>query len=278
MASAPRSDEEAAQAIEHAITRLVDGTLSGADREALEAWAEANPEVSRQVVAQREVARELASGGPEAPDRLLDAVEERVRVRRGPRRRGAAAARGGRAGALFGWRSAAVFGALAAAALVIVLAVGAFNSGTNPSITAAAKLADVPAKQPAPAVRDAHYLDLSYGGVTFPNYARLDAVATGKLTNKIGGRPAVTVYYHLRDGSRLSYTVFSGSPVPVPANARQVLIGPDSNAQYVPLHVYRTANGLTVVTLVRNGSTCVLAARTGEDVVIGLAAEPITSA
>jgi hypothetical protein len=43
----------------------------------------------------------------------------------------------------------------------------------------------------------------------------------------------------------------------------------------VPLNVYRTRDGLSVVTLVRHGSTCVLAARTGPDIVLGLAAEPV---
>ncbi len=74
MAFTPRSDEEAAQAI----TRLVDGTLSDAERDAVEAWAKANPEVHRQIVAERHVARELATGGPTAPDRLLDAVQRRA--------------------------------------------------------------------------------------------------------------------------------------------------------------------------------------------------------
>ena len=41
------------------------------------------------------------------------------------------------------------------------------------------------------------------------------------------------------------------------------------------LHVYRLRDGLSVVTLVRHGRTCVLAARTPEDVVLGLAAEPV---
>ena len=88
-------------------------------------------------------------------------------------------------------------------------------------------------------------------------------------TDRIGGRPALTVFYRLRDGTRLSYTVFSGRPVPRPAFARSVVY------QGVPLHVFRTRNGLSVVTLVRFGRTCVLAARTPPSVVLGLAAAPV---
>jgi hypothetical protein len=246
MTFSPSSDDEAAQAI----ARLADGTPD---------------------------ARERAYAGPPVPPHLLDAVDEHGAARRRSRvHPGGRGGGGGHGGWLTGWRAAAALGAALAVALVIVLASGGLSSGSTPSITAAAKLAYMPATQPAPAVRDADYLDASYGGVTFPNYARLHAVATGKLTDTIGGRPAVTVFYRLRDGARLSYTVFSGPPVPLPKAARPVLYGGD--VQAVPLEGYRTADGLSVVTLVRYGRTCVLAARTAQDVVLGLAAEPVAAA
>lgn len=257
MAFKPRSDEEAAQAI----TRLVDGTLSDAERDAVETWADASPDVSRQVLTQRQVARELATGGPAAPDRLLGAVQ-RSQSRRD---RGS----GGRSPWAAGWRPAAALGALAVLAVAVVVALGAGSSSASPSITAAAQLAFVPATDPAPTVSNASYLDVSYHGVTFPNYARLRAVATGQLVNRVGGRPALTVFYRLRNGARLSYTVFSGKPVALPAAARLVRF------EGVPLRVYRTSGGLSVVTLVRHGRTCVLAASTPRTVVLGLAAEPV---
>jgi hypothetical protein len=215
------------------------------------------------------------AGGPPVPPHLLDEGDERERAAEGARV-DAGAERRGRARALRGWRAAAVAGAAAAVALAIVLVVVVLDSGSTPSITAAAKLAYVPATQPAPAVRDANSLAASYSGVTFPNYAQNHAVATGKLANAIEGRPAVTVFYRLRDGARLSYTVFSGPPVPLPRAARHVEFGGDVGT--VPLDVYRTARGLVVVTLVRNGRTCVLAARTDEDVMLGLAAAPVFAA
>jgi anti-sigma factor RsiW len=276
MALTPRSEDEAARAI----TRLVDGTLSDAEREAVEAWAAASPEISRQVLAQRRMARELAIGGPLAPDRLLDAV------RRSSRPSGSRASPPGSRMAAHspsrldrvtrgasrwstGWRPAAALGALAALAVVIVIAAGRGGSSTSPSITAAARLAFAQATESAPTVSNASYLDVSYHGLTFPNYAHLDAVATGQLVNRIGGRPALTVFYRLRNGARLSYTVFSGKPVELPAAAHVV------RYDGVPLRVYRTSDGLSVVTLVRHGRTCVLAAATPRTVVLALAAEPV---
>lgn len=260
----PSSDEQAAQAI----TRLVDGTLSDGERAAVEAWAAADPEVTRQVAAQRRVVQLLEAAAPALPPDLQGSVEQRLQSRRRSSPRPGAGRSGPARRARPSWLSLAPVGALAAAAavLVIVLAGGA---GQAPSIDAAAKLAFVPATRPAPAVASAKYLDVSYHGVTFPNYATLHATPTGQLTNTIGGRAALTVFYRLSNGARLSYTVFSGRPVPLPAAARLV------RYQGVQLRVYRMRDGISVVTLVRHGRTCVLAARTAKDVVLGLAAEPV---
>jgi hypothetical protein len=150
-----------------------------------------------------------------------------------------------------------------------VLVITISGSTASPSITGAARLAFVPATGPAPSATNPTYLNASYGGVTFPNYTKLGAVPTGKLVGRIGGRPALTVFYRLASGARLSYTVFSGHPVRLPPAARLV------RYEGVPLRTYRTADGLSVVTLVRYGRTCVLAARTPQTVVLGLAAEPV---
>jgi anti-sigma factor RsiW len=273
MAFTPRSDEQAAQAI----TRLVDGTLSGAEREEVEAWADSSPEIARQLAAERQISRALATAGPAPPERLVDAVEERFRatgrspVPRGPRESRPPTALGSRRRPpLTGrWRPALALGTAVAVVLAVVLAVTIGGSTSSPSITAAARLADVPATGPPPSATSPRYLDASYGGVTFPNYARLRAAPTGKLVGRIGGRPALTVFYRLPNGARLSYTVFSGRPVRLPSSARLV------HYEGVPLYTYRTADGLSVVTLVRNGRTCVLAARTPQTVVLGLAAEPV---
>jgi hypothetical protein len=93
--------------------------------------------------------------------------------------------------------------------------------------------------------------------------------ADGARLDRIGGRPALTVFYRLRDGARLSYTVFSGSPVSRPTAAKAVVF------EGVPLHSFSTPSGLQVVTLVRFGRTCVLAARTSRDTLLALAAAPV---
>lgn len=233
------------------ITRMVD---AGAADDALD-----DREVRRQVESQRRVAQGLRTGGPALPDHLQASVRSRVEAAYG------STSRGHRRFAA--WRPALAVAAAAACALVVLLVVG--TGARAPSIPAAARLADAPSTAPAPSVSSARYLDVSYGGVTYPNYARFAVLPTGQRTDRIGGRPALTVFYRLRDGTRLSYTVFSGRPVRRPAAARAVVY------EGVPLHVFRTRNGLSVVTLVRFGRTCVLAARTPPSVVLGLAAAPV---
>jgi hypothetical protein len=260
MRSRPSSEEEQARAV----TRLVDATPDAADPD-LSAWAE-RPEIQRQVVAERRVARELRAGGPPVPDRLVANVEAKVRAAYGPRTDGPKAT--GRASGRI-WRPAAAAVALAAVCVVaIVIAVGT-GGGGGPSITSAAQLAFAPSTGPAPAAASAHLLDTSYKGVTYPNYAKFSVPPTGRRFDRIGGRPALTVFYRLPDGTRLSYTVFAGEPIPLPANAQSVVY------EGVPLHVYSTPSGLSVVTLVRYGRTCVLAAHTSHDAVLSLAAAPV---
>jgi hypothetical protein len=256
----PNSDEDEAQAI----TRLVDGSAGDAERESLEQWASERPDVQRRIAQQRRVVSDLGTGGPDVPGPLVERVLARVDESygggsvRGPARRGRPMA---------GWRVAIPVAAVAALALVLVV-VFAGGGSSGPSVNSAAQLAYEPATSPAPAAQSARLLDVSYGGVTFPNYEReFRAVPTGQLRNRIGGRPALTVFYRLSNGARLSYTVFSGKPVPPPASRVVPYDG-------VALRVYKTGK-LAVVTLVRHGRTCVLAAPTGQDIVLGLAQAPL---
>jgi hypothetical protein len=158
--------------------------------------------------------------------------------------------------------------AVALAAVALALVIG-LRSGPGPTITGAARLAYAPAISPPPRAQSATLLDVSYGGVTYPNYERqFDAIPTGQRIDRLGGRAALTVFYRLADGARLSYTVFSGEPVPLPRAARSVVY------DGVSLRVFPAAK-LAVVTLVRFGRTCVLAAPTTPDLVLALAAAPI---
>jgi hypothetical protein len=242
-----------------AITRLVDD--AAVDTDASEAWAD-RPELRREVDAQRRVVRALRTGGPAVPDHLVQTLGAKVHDAYGaepPRPRRARA----------GWWPTVAAAGIAAVCAAIVIAVGLGGGSSRPSIPAAAELAFSPSTGPAPAVKNATYLDVSYGGVTFPNYQKLSVPPTGQRTDKIGGRSALTVFYRLPDGTPLSYTVFSGTAVPRPSNVKSVVF------EGVPLHYFTTSSGLSVVTLVRYGRTCVLAAKTKLDVVLGLAAAPV---
>jgi len=258
-----RHSPEDQEAIE--ITRLVDQPTDAPEA----------PELRRQVEAERRVSRELRAGGPQVPDHLVNAIETKVRDAYGPNAAGARQDGQNRRRARFsagagGWRPAVAVAGLAAACAVIALAaVGIGGGSSGPSIPAAAALAFAPSTGPAPAARSATLLDTSYGGVTYPNYAKFSVPPTGTRTDHIGGRPALTVFYRLADGTRMSYTVFSGQAVRLPASARTVVY------EGVPLKEFSTPSGLSVVTLVRYGRTCVLAARTKADVVLGLAAAPV---
>ncbi len=154
---------------------------------------------------------------------------------------------------------------------VLVIALGASGTGTEgPSIAAAARLALAPSTGAAPAVRNARLLDVDYQGVTFPSYASFRHVPpTGVRSDRIGGRPAFTVFYRLPNGAPMSYTVFAGRPVRLPRDARHVVF------QGVPLTTFSARPGLAVVTLVRFGRTCVLAGPTTRDVLLALAAAPV---
>lgn len=250
------------------ITRLVDGSLRDAERPALEAWARQEPAVARQVASQRRVAHELGTGGPAVPPRLAAAVQAQLQARD---QRGAWRSLRAWAGSVRRPRLAIAGGALVAlCAAAVILAIGTAATNSAPSITAAAQLAFAPSTGTAPAAQSSRLLDVSYAGVHYPNYAAQFAVVpTGRRLDRIGGRLALTVFYRLNGGSRLSYTVFSGTPVPLPSDARSVVF------DGVPLHVFSTRSGLAVVTLVRFGRTCVLAAPTTRDLVLALAAAPI---
>jgi len=262
MPSKPTPEEDEAIAI----TRLVDDPSAGVEPEGAGAWTD-RPEIRRQVESQRRVSQALGTGGPAVPDRLVRTVQGKVRDRYGA---DADAPRRGMLASGSSWRPAVAVTAVAALCAAVVIGIVGLSGGSSgPSIPAAAGLAFAPSTGPAPAARNAKLLDVSYGGVTYPNYAKFSVPPTGKRTDRIGGRPALTVFYRLPNGTRLSYTVFSGKAVPLPADARVVTF------EGVPLREFSTSSGLSVVTLVRYGRTCVLAARVKPDVVLGLAAAPV---
>jgi hypothetical protein len=258
----PKSAEDEACAI----TGLVDDSLSASERADVEAWAREHENIARQVDAQRQVSAALRDSGPDAPPMLVTQIRDRVTGAYGDH----AAKQTRRRQAFTGWRPLIPVAAAGVAALVVAIVLIAGGGSGGPSIEHAAQLAFAPSTQPAPGVQSPRYLDVSYGGVTFPNYVRaFGAVPTGQRFDRIGGRPALTVFYRLSNGTRVSYTVFSGKPVPLPQGTQEVVY------EHVRLHSFVSGSKLAVVTLVRHGRTCVLAAMTPPSQVIALAEEPL---
>jgi hypothetical protein len=179
-----------------------------------------------------------------------------------------------------------VVAAGASGVVIVVLIAGALHFGGSQNqpdsgfgfhhhggpLGEAAGLAFAPAVSGAPGASSSTLLDVAYHGVAFPNYAHeFGSSPTGERTDTIAGEGVLTVFYRLHDGVRLSYSVFSGSPVTVPPNATT------THFDGVTLQSFTTGFGLSVVTLVRHGRTCVLAsegASTGR--LLQLAEWPLT--
>jgi hypothetical protein len=248
------------------VTRLVDDKIDARERPAIEAWLADHPEVRREVMLQRSAARGLRFGGPQAPESLIVAIERCMSHRRRWQTLGRTPPR---------TRQISAVAALATVALVAgVLAISLAQPGAHraPTVGLAAKLVFAPATDPAPAARSSRLLDVAYSGITFPNYAgQFDVVSTGRRIDRLAGRPALTVFYRLRDGARLSYTVYSGAPVAL-REARKTVV-----FRGVALRVAAVDSRLSVVTLVRHGHTCVLAAPAAAGVLLALAEAPLQS-
>ena len=259
----PGNDDDEAQAI----TRLTDGTLAAQERESVEAWAAERPDVLRQVARERRVSEALSTAGPAVPPHLLANIEAKVHGAYdapAPRRHSPRMS--------LRWRPAYGIAAALAVAAAIIVGVGVAVTGgqSGPTIPATANLDHAPATGPSPAPHSATLLDISYGGVTYPNYtSEFGVTPDGQRTDRLSGRQMLTVFYRLPGGTRLSYTVISGPPLALPSHAQTVVF------DGVPLHYFRTASGLSVVTLVRHGRTCVLAAHASPQFILGLATAPL---
>ena len=261
MTRTPPSSEEVARAV----TRLVDGAFHERERSALEAWAAERPDVAPELAAQRRVALALRACGPPAPASLIAALEAPGSSRRRSRTRRMTGVRTTK-----GTPAAAALAGVALAAAIVAMLPGRDLSQRGPTIALAAKLAFSPATEPAATAKSPTLLDVTFAGITLPNYApRFAAVPTGQRVDRLGGRAALTVFYRLRDGARLSYTIYSGRPVPLPRTTSGVVF------RGVHLQVVSAPSQLSVVTLVRHGHTCVLAARANAAALIALAEAPL---
>jgi hypothetical protein len=230
--------------------------------------ADTDAALSSQAARELRIADSLRSDGPAPSLALLSSIEREVRGAR---------AQGDRPRQRRTWRlrpavAVAAAGLAVALAAVVIISSGSNSPGAGRSLNQAAALAFRPSAAPAPGTASPTLLAVSYHGVTFPNYEhRFGSNPTGQRTDAIGGQHVLTIFYRLHDGTRLSYSVFAGTPVSLPAGAAT------TQFKGVSLHSYRTGSGLSVVTLVRHGRTCVLAAH-GASVgqLLALAEWPLT--
>ena len=226
------------------LARLADGTLPPDRRAEVEARVAASPELSSMVERQGIALDALrATAGTGAPARLRAQVDRRH----------------GRGRAARGGRRRPVLGAAIAAAAVVVLALvlvlgGAFS--TDPTVDAAAALAQKSPTRPAPGpVPDTpQLLQEEVEDVSFPNYsAKFGWKPAGARDDDPSGRGATTVYYD-KGGRSIAYTIVSGDALDPPADAPATTRGGTE---------YRTfrEGDRTVVTWERGGQTCVISGR-----------------
>jgi hypothetical protein len=223
------------------LSALADGTIDPARRPEVEAHIAASPELSTLYERERRVVEMLHHAA--VTDRAPAALRARIEAQR-PKPAVRARRR-------FGYASALV-GAVAAVALALALILPGGTPG-SPSVSDAAALAVKGANQPAPVPRPDEPSGTIGDGIQdvyFPDWnGHFHAVAVGQRTDGLGGRPAITVYYHYK-GKMVAYTI-----VGVPALSQP-------NATVTQKHgvELRTLklHGRTVVTWRRDGHTCVI--------------------
>lgn len=222
------------------LSALADGTLDPSRRADVEQSIRDSPHLRDLYQRERTAVEALRQAAAEqAPPRLRARVEaERAAHAARPRRR---AGLGALAGAL---------AAAAAVALVLLLPGGTPGS---PSVSQAAQLALRGPAAPAPAADPGDpraKLTQRLQDLYFPNWsATLGWRAVGVRHDKLGGRPAVTVYYQRR-GTQVAYTIVGTPALVQPSAPVRHLNGFDLRALSLA--------GRTVVTWQRAGHTCVL--------------------
>lgn len=196
--------------------------------------------------------RSIDAPAPESLHREVDALVQgrarRPRQDSRPRPRGGAVLLGRLAGV----------GAVAAAAIaVLVVALGSSGGGHALTLPSASALALGTATLPAPheSTSRGAQLNVAVDGVPFPYWEeRFGWRATGARSDTLGGRAITTVYYGNASGQRVGYAIVAGAAPLRPSGGKVAWRG---NTEYTVLH----ENGHTVVTWLRHGRLCVVAAR-----------------
>jgi hypothetical protein len=228
---------------ERDIAALADGSLAPERREYVERAVASSPKLQADVREQRlAVSAVHAAATARAPAALRARVAYARPSRRPARRIGALAVAGA-----------------AAIAATVVLALGGGTSAT-PSVADAAVLAMRPPTSPVSQPTDGRPTLRAprAAGLPFPYWEdHFGWTAIGQRHDRLGGRPATTVFYR-HDRQVIAYTIVGGEPLPAGAPARASMRD-GTVLRGLAVH------GRNVVTWLRRGHTCVLSgARTAD--------------
>jgi hypothetical protein len=145
--------------------------------------------------------------------------------------------------------------AVAMAALALVLST-LFGGGENPSVYDVHGLnaagPEAPAPPTAPGAK--HELAAQVEGVSFPKLdlrPGFDWRAVGQRTDQVDGRATRTVFYE-HEGHVVGYTIVSGKPLGIPANAEP------RSRNGVDVGLLRDQHGHDIAVFERGGKTCVI--------------------
>lgn len=231
------------------LAALADGTLAPKRRDDVVRRVGADPELAAAVARQRAALAAIAGTAREpASDALRASVSGMASH--------AAAARRWRVR-----RPLALAGAFTAAlAIAAVVVVGGEPAG--PSVAQAARVALAPAMQHGDAARTA-----TVDGIAYPYWADSTGWrAVGERRDVLDGRTIHTVFY-TRAGQRIGYAIAAGTALSLDGGRTVTRNG-------IRMRVLRTGDA-TIVTWLRAGHTCILAARhLDPDVLLELAARP----
>jgi hypothetical protein len=276
------------ESTQRALVALADGSLEPGAREALLRRAEESPELadtlSRQraaLTAIRATEAEVASDALQARVAAILAAAGGAVGAPGDRAAGLAGDRAGLAGDRFprtaagravGARRARrprprVFAVGTGVAVLAAVAVVLFTGGAEgPSVAAAAQVALAPSRAAAPRESPGgRTLDASVDGVAYPSWEDTTGWrAVGSRRDTLHGRSIRTVFYANRGGKRIGYAIAAGSPLRSEG-------GTTVEKDGVSYRVLRSG-GAVVVTWLRGGHSCILAARgVDADVLVDLA-------
>ncbi|HEY1688562.1 MAG TPA: hypothetical protein VGF95_06820 [Solirubrobacteraceae bacterium] len=256
MSEMPRDD------IESELAGLADGSLTPERRAQALLRVENDPELASELAEQRHALVMLQSAQTvQAPASLHVAVERLVSEHSPANERGPTAERARRRRPARRWRlerrPLGLAGVAAGIAAVIALALAlAPSSGGGPTLAAAVTLTQRPAALAAPteSTSGTDRLTASVDGVSFPYWEqRFGWRASGERTAAVGGRSARAVYYTNAHGARVGYAIVAGGALP--AHGGRIVWRRD--VAYRLLSV----DGVSTVTWLRGGHTCVLAGR-----------------